>query len=573
MTLVNTTSSVQTSSQLTSSVTTKSSAFIMSTSTATTHPAGDNASTSASGGPSTDTAASSTTNRITSSGISSPSKPPSESSSQASGSRSSDVPISSTQAANGILISSSAFPTSDGAKESSKSAASSSQQITSHGAEANASTGSTSVKTVIQTVPSSTLTNTVTHAPESTLSSAVGIAVTSNGHTQVSFPALVTLVTTSSFADGDLTTWTTVLANPTNAAATTAGDASFAHNKGALGGTIAALVVVALAVLAALTICCRRRGKRRMKRRQWIHNIQARLPVPDDPYENPRDAPVMRSLSQTSQNEHHYHFQSNSPISAQRFLDQPSSPRFNAHTENVVPLNSLGLTATDAYRISPLSDSPYTSNHVPSQWIGLAVSTDGIQAHQSRPSIAQSSPSIYPPSIPLPNDDGSVYEEIDLINHDPPAASGTTSLPTPTTPIESPFDDAYSLKPQTMGSVLAPETISLPAAAATGAPLRPARSILRETRSKITEHHLATPPSSLSGHGHGNLDGIEREGPSPSPSLVSEDSVHESAPTFSFPSSTSSKQSRRNSGSKSVEDVFTRRTLLDVRPRPGRDNV
>ncbi|KAF5390242.1 hypothetical protein D9757_002974 [Collybiopsis confluens] len=558
-TLANATSIAQTSLGLASSVTIQSSAIGMSTSSpATSHPAGDGSGSPASG---SDTTALSSTNRITSSGISaSSSQSSSVPSSQASGSRSSDasVHVSSAQAANGILISSSAFPTSDGPKEGSNSAVS---VPSSHGSEATISGGSTSVKTVTQTVPSSTLTNTVTHEPESTLSSHVGVTVTANGHAQISFPALVTLVTTSSFADGDLTTWTTVLANPTGAAGTTANNTSFAHNEGALGGTIAALVVVTLAILAGLIVCCRRRGKRRMKRRQWIHNIQARLPVPDDPFENPRDAPVMRSLSQTSRNEHHHHFQSNSPVSAQGFLDQQSSPRFGVYTEPAVPLNLLGLT-TDAF-----SDSPYTSNRMPNQRMGLAVTTDGVQAHQSRPSLAQSSPSIYPPSIPP-----SVYEDIDLMNQDPPTASGAIGLPSPITPTESPFNDGDSLtKPET---VAAPETISLPVAAAIAAPLRPARSILRETRSKFTEHHhLATPPSSLSGHGHGNFDEMEWGGQSPSSSLLSGDSVHETVPTFSFPPSTSSKQSRPNSGSKSMEDVFARRTLLDVRPRPGRDNV
>ncbi|KIK70949.1 hypothetical protein GYMLUDRAFT_52125 [Collybiopsis luxurians FD-317 M1] len=599
-TAVNSTSGIQSSLSLTS-VNVQTPPPTMSNPSSTTAVGkGDDSAPTASAGASTTPSASSTTNRITSSdaGSSSPSRSSSEATSsgtsgsskssiEASGPGASDSDASFTQAANGILVPSSASSTtSDGSSEGSNSLTSnsSSQQSASHDTQAPVNTGSTSVKIVTQTFPSSTLTNTITHN-QSTLSTPVGITVTSNGHTQISFPALVTLVSTSSFADGDLTTWTTIMANPTNAVGAAADNDSFTHNKGALGGTIAALVVVVLALLTGLMIYCRKRNKRRMRRRQWIHNIQTRLPVPDDPYENPREAPVMRALGQTSGNEGHYYFDSNSPHTARPFLDQEDhGPRFNAHPSAVNPSNSLGLTSMEAVRMSPFSDSPYTFNDMNPQ-IGLAVTTDHALGRQSRPSLAQSSPSIYPPSIPLPNDDVSVYEEVDLTNQPaeqvPPIAlasrpyvqPGETigGLPSPITPVDGPFDDVFGVEPQgstAMAPVPVSQMISPPPAAVAAAPLRPARSILRKTGSKVVEHHLVTPPSSLSGHGHGDQDEPERERLSPSPSALSDESIHDSVPFTDRP-----KRSRPNSASKNIGDIFTRPTLLDVRPRPSRDNV
>ncbi|KAF9076254.1 hypothetical protein BDP27DRAFT_1314137 [Rhodocollybia butyracea] len=471
--------------------------------------------------------------------------------------------------ANGILIPSNTLPVSS--NNLSKGSSSTSNADGVQGTPSKA--GSTSVRVV--TSPSSTVTGTITEGPASTLSTPVGITTVSSGHTQVSFPALVTFVSTSTEANGALTTWTSILANPTNAAVEGTSDKSFLHNEGAVAGVFTVVGILASALAICSFLICRRRRRRNARRHQWIDNIQKRLPAPDTGLESPSDAPAMRSLNP---NDNYYHFETSSPHTARPFFTVEDSVARNDDLRaprDTVPSNSLGLM--EATRISPFDDYLYPG-HREDNPIGLAVTTNSPPVHQarpslqSRPSFAQSSPSIYPPSLPLPNDNASVYEDIDLTSQPveqrktEASATGHYAPPSPVSPGDGPFDDMFGIKP-TAPAIASPPLVATPI------PHRPARSSLRETPSKIiTDHSLVTPPSSLSGHGHGNADELERES-SPSPSSMSGLSALDEVAPLSFAVVQPVPQPRPKSASKSIEDIVMRRTLLDVRPRPSRDSI
>ncbi|KAJ4499611.1 hypothetical protein C8R41DRAFT_31413 [Lentinula lateritia] len=540
-------------------------------------------SSSTSSASSTTTAASTTSSeRLSSLSSSAPSKPTSSSQSDLPSSSGTSAG-SSTQAANGP---SSSPPVPSGQPQSSVDGG----QVAANSAGSIGTAGSTSVEVVTtQTFPSSTVTSTITGHPDSTLSTPSGITVSSNGHLSTTFPALITVVSTSTNANGAETVWTSIVANPTNEVSGDVADAhSFLHNEGAVAGVFTVVGIAFTAAVVAIFMICRRRRRRKTRRTQWIDNIQKRLPEPEDPFENPREAPVMRSMSQTSRNEQHYHFQSPSPTTAQPFFHSGNpwdiDEEFRSPPGGIVQSNSLGLSSMDATRMSPFSDSQYPHQ----EHIGLAVTTSSPPAHQSRPSLAQSSPSIYPPSIPLPNDNASVYEDIDLMgqSNEPTVtipnpyiypSEAVAGPPSPISPGDGPFDDLYSIKPLVPIPVAGypPPPVASPGPRASSAPLRPTRSALREA-SKVKESHqtLATPPPSLSGHENSAPDGTGRNADSPSPSATSGLSSTEAVtpgPQYS-PSAQTNQKQRPRSASKSIEDIVMRRTLLDVRPR-SRDNV
>ncbi|KAJ3909487.1 hypothetical protein F5879DRAFT_60412 [Lentinula edodes] len=425
--------SVQLSSQPTTSSTSVISKASMSSSsasvTSTTTGSGDdsaptNISNSSTSSASSTTTATATTSseRLSSLSSSAPSNPTSSSQSDLPSSSGTSAG-SSTQAANGP---SSTPPVPSGQSQSSVDGG----QVAANSAGSIGTAGSTSVEVVTtQTFPSSTVTSTITGHPDSTLSTPSGITVSSNGRLSTTFPALITVVSTSTNANGAETVWTSIVANPTNEVSGDVADAhSFLHNEGAVAGVFTVVGIAFTAAVVAIFMICRRRRRRKTRRNQWIDNIQKRLPEPEDPFENPREAPVMRSMSQTSRNEQHYHFQSPSPTTAQPFFHSGNpwdiDEEFRSPPGGIVQSNSLGLTSIDATRMSPFSDSQYPHQ----EHVGLAVTTSSPPAHQSRPSLAQSSPSIYPPSIPLPNDNASVYEDIDLMGQ---SNEPTVTIPNP----------------------------------------------------------------------------------------------------------------------------------------------
>ncbi|KAJ6575084.1 hypothetical protein B0H19DRAFT_1254702 [Mycena capillaripes] len=279
-----------------------------------------------------------------------------------------------------------------------------------------------------------TTTSTITDAPESTLAKPSFIpSVDSNGKTSFTAPPLVTILSTSQESNGSFVTFTHVVANPTGfGQAIAGGRASFFHNAGAVAGVF--LVVGALLTAAAafgIFILCRRRRRRRERHRRWLVSVNRPRPVADgsqDPFEDPRisPSPPMRVVP------HAYTWDTQVPAPHQM---APSG---------------LGLYGVPQMHQNEHVEEQQHYHAMDRNEIGLAITTN-----ESKPSLAQSSPSIYPPSLPPTNDEEHIFEE------------------------------TYS-QPQ-------PRRIS----DASAAPPRPRRSHLRVASPKA---QLATPPSSVSSH-------------------------------------------------------------------------
>ncbi|KAL0576372.1 hypothetical protein V5O48_005631 [Marasmius crinis-equi] len=375
----------------------------------------------------------------------------------------------------------------------------------------------TSVVKIKGTAPSTTLVSTITDQPTSTLKSPVnGVVVTeADGHTTLSYPAFVTMLTTSQEPDGSFVTFTHTMANPTGVNVDLSGASKgFFQNTGAVAGTFLAVGVV----LASMAICLiwmirRRRRQSSSSTDRWIEDMQRRQQTTprflDDPFldEPPMTAVDPRRVSMRDPDQ----FQLD---------DGPLIPLTPAYHQSGAPAH---MTSNVQRQQPPIPDeSPFSDrNAMQTGGIGVAITADRLQPPYRAPSplqmSRQSSPSLYPPT------DRDELEEVDLndIDDDPVAPPG---VPRPT--------NADASRPSS--------------AEVQTAPPRPPRSILRAP-SKIYEPF--TPPPSDSNH-------------SSSDSPIT--------PTFEKPFE---RQQRSTPMSRVVgvvggaDDIFTRPTLLNVRPR------
>lgn len=349
-------------------------------------------------------------------------------------------------------------------------------------------------------------------------------------------------------------TLTDIVANPTGSMAVDGDighDSSFFHNQGAVAGVFLVVGIAITSLVAALVLLCRRRQKRRQQRQQWVESVRRRLPSVDSPFVDQED---MRQVG----------YYDSTPATAvpltnpERTYDyDPRTPIPATSTFRNAGYDNMGHTFRDQPSASPFSD---LYAYKPTD-IGIAVTTntasDNISVRETAPSrlsIVQSSPSLYPPTIPLSNDDvSSIYDEVDLPQEEPKplvvahAVSVLPSLiptPSPNTPI-SETSEAVTFPP------------------------RPPRSSLRQTSSKtVMEYRPLTPPESSQGHS-----GDTSSNP-PSPIGYRSSAVWDEYPSaeqrthqmYTPPSS-------GNSKSVAIEDIFNRRTLLGIRPRPSADNV
>jgi hypothetical protein len=192
-----------------------------------------------------------------------------------------------------------------------------------------------------------------------------------------------------------------------------------------VGGVFTALLAFGLYRL------CRRR--RRSRHERWIAGIPRHRPLSEtsqDPFQDPQ-IPQMRTISS------HGHI-------------------LDTDIPHQTPLSDDGHDALGLYDMEPMRQYEHPMNPpephtgIGSNEIGLAITTDHL-----RPSTAQSSPSIYPPSLPPQGDDARYPEE----------------------EISQPRRYSYSSD--------------------TAAPPRPRRSHLRDLPIKT---QLVTPPSSDSSH-------------------------------------------------------------------------
>ncbi|KAF9270099.1 hypothetical protein L218DRAFT_12931 [Marasmius fiardii PR-910] len=367
----------------------------------------------------------------------------------------------------------------------------------------------TSVVFAKGTDPSTTVVNTITESPQSTLKSAVGVVVTQpDGHTTLSYPPLVTVLSTSLLPNGSYITFTHAVANPTgaNEANGSSDTKSFFDNHGAVAGVFLAVGVILASIASCLFFLIRRRKKRRNSTERWIEDMQ-RLPqtprYTDDPFvDQPPMSAVDGSTRVSTRSPDRFQLDDGGPLI-------PLTPTYQ--TAPVL------MTSPIQRKQPPMDDGPFSDSNALSP-IKERPSLPVDETHRSALQVSrQSTPSLYPPT------DKDEYEDIDLDESIPPAqrrplsdTSATTSRPT-------------SAEIQT-----SPPSI----------PPRPPRSILR-TPSKVYEPY--TPPPSESNHSS-----------SESPTTPVSDNPFrlERQPRPVRPIS-------RPVG----EDVFTRPTLLNVRPR------
>ncbi|KAF8898776.1 hypothetical protein BD779DRAFT_37301 [Infundibulicybe gibba] len=334
------------------------------------------------------------------------------------------------------------------------------------------------------------MTSTITDRPESTFKSVIAITSVNptDGKTATITPDFLTVLSTSTEPDGSFVTFTHIVANPTGLSDTTNHSTTgFLHNQGAVAGVFVVVGILAAVLVVGGAFFCRRR-RRLNRRRRWLAGLRQQPPMTGNPFDDP---PVIR----TAQSDH---------ARDEMVWDGRATHNLNNDvsfaTQGMAGVGTGTRGSTGSHDTTPFSDNrEYRPN------LGLILSTD--RNNMSRPSFAQSSPSIYPPSLP-PADD--TYDLIDT-----------------RTPVNNTF--------------------------VVPVPPRPPRSHLRNTASKGVDYiPLTPPPSSISSH------------PSDKPPSPIEDII-KSLETFPdrYPQTKQHPQ---------PDTMFTRRTLLDVRPR-SRDNI
>ncbi|KAF5374940.1 hypothetical protein D9758_000310 [Tetrapyrgos nigripes] len=438
------------------------------------------------------------------------------------------------------------------------------------------SADSTSVQVVTNDGPTSTVTtrSTFTGQPSSTLSTPVGVVTTNafNGQPSTTFPPVVTVVRTTVDGDGSLVTLTDIVANPTGATTVdgkASNDSSFFHNQGAVAGVFLCVGIVVACLVTGLVLLCRRRRKRREKQRQWIASVRRRLPSVDSPFVDQEEDTPMRQVDYYDSTPPPTGVPPTNPERAYdydpRTPDPATSTFRNAGHDNKGYI--LSQRPTD-----PFSDL-YAYKHRQTEF-GVAVTTDtvvdtlpALQTAQSpsRPSLVQSSPSIYPPTIPLSNDDvSSIYEEVDM-SHEEESQPSTQTMP-------HAKQDSISVIPLMIPTPASTSTPSPTTETPTAFPSRPPRSVLREAPSKIMDYRPLTPPESAQGH-----DGNDSSTKPPSPIGYRSSGVWEDYPSVEQQQQQRGYQAYTppSSANKAIgiEDIFNRRTLLGIRPRPSADNV
>ncbi|KAG6857534.1 hypothetical protein H0H87_000133 [Tephrocybe sp. NHM501043] len=259
-----------------------------------------------------------------------------------------------------------------------------------------------SVEAPKPTLPTST--STITDQPESTFSSPVPISVidSNNGHVSLSTPAVVTVLSTSTQPDGGFVTYTHVIANPTAVSDTQGGQTGFLANRGAVAG------------------------------------------VTDESFRDEN----WEGHKEISSHEHLDQLLFAPAMMGGRNLNRYSNP---APSPKRVPVPI----------IDPFEDYTSTTGLI-GHGTGYGHTIHDDLRKLDRASIAQSSPSIYPASLP-------------------PSSEDTDATRSPTLE-NSPIDVPHHKSPHT------------------GAPPRPPRSHLRRSLTKPFEMYPITPPSSVSSH-------------------------------------------------------------------------
>ncbi|KAF8168131.1 hypothetical protein B0H34DRAFT_47702 [Crassisporium funariophilum] len=259
-------------------------------------------------------------------------------------------------------------------------------------------------------------TSTITTQADTTLSIPVVLTSTNpDGARVLTTPALVTILSTSTEPNGSLATITHVVANPSkpNSGEQFTTSSGILHNQGAAAGIF---VVVGLAVASILVgvIFYIRRRRRINRRRRWLAGMQQQqrpTSFHGDPFRDPSDnnssgPPMMRSVD-NGNDDIRWDRRGGTP-----FLQESSS----GHDHRGFAHGGASVYP-DTHPFFKPGPSTAPENHQ-LQNIGFA-SPDLATRAQFRRSLAPSTPSIYPASLPAEDDQYHQYHEDE---QEPPAA-------------------------------------------------------------------------------------------------------------------------------------------------------
>ncbi|EKM83903.1 hypothetical protein AGABI1DRAFT_103953 [Agaricus bisporus var. burnettii JB137-S8] len=312
---------------------------------------------------------------------------------------------------------------------------------------------------------------TITSSPQTTLSFPSSIAVTNpkNGDVVLSAPSLITVLSTWTESDGAFVTHTQLVANPPPIPVDGETSTGFLERHGQVAGVFTVVGVFAAAFVFAL-IWFIRRHRRRQRRKEWFASLRQ---YPPSPFAQASPDSQMRSIHTTTETTHDPHM-----VNYDNFGYRPRSLLVstaeestglgltnagNAQTGVLVPLRRP-LSGEDPFR-----DPPHVPRNTP---VSFSPNHDRLN-ESSGVSIAPSSPSIYPESLP------------------------------PTVDTPSPVDPEPKTQAKYFSETLLRRSLSV--TSHTDAPPRPPRSYLRESQ-KVNDVSPLTPPASVSSHGHSDLE-------------------------------------------------------------------
>ncbi|KXN90057.1 hypothetical protein AN958_05062 [Leucoagaricus sp. SymC.cos] len=275
---------------------------------------------------------------------------------------------------------------------------------------------------------------------------------------------MITVLSTSTQANGAFVTFTHLVANPGTVDASQK-PSGFLENHGQVAGVFTVVGIFASALVVAL-VWFIKRHRRRQRRKAWFTSLRQYPPSPfADSYREPHEANYMRSVQSTSDAIHEPH--------TVNYHDAGYRPR--SQPDSTDGSTGLGLTGVGTLAGGttvplrrplsggdPFGDPPHVPRNTP---VSISPRHDRF-TEPSGASIAPSSPSIYPESLP-PTDDS-----------------------------PSPVDSEPRTQLRSFPEPLLRRSLSTPGHA--GAPPRPPRSHLRDSH-KLTDILPLTPPSS---HGH-----------------------------------------------------------------------
>ncbi|KAI0669839.1 hypothetical protein C8Q78DRAFT_1079755 [Trametes maxima] len=372
--------------------------------------------------------------------------------------------------------------------------------------------------------PAPTSTSTITEQPDTTLSSPHFVTVTdADHHTSLSVPPLFTSVIVSELPDGGLVSVTRIIANPTGIYGVEIDSKMgfFAHS-GAVAGVFLVVGAVLAAIALGIWLFIRRR---RRQNPRFIGTISNPRPIPDNPFEDPRDfhQPQMRYSSGLS-------FTDRTIVidgipSPPRPARPPRSP-FDDYNRRMSSQSSgrrsyehaagLDLTGVSTHRRSTSTGSARRTSSESrtrrpsgqSGVVGLAITSDQRmdspgRARRVEPSSARSSPSFYPPSLPtLPHDDdeGALVDIVLDAGMGKPQLNRTGSTPSVHSvtrkPVPSPEPEEARPSEPTPAPAPAPVVSPSPITPAEAArpPVLPPRSPLRRNSAHLPTQALSPPP-------------------------------------------------------------------------------